>query len=255
VAFLSTPVYRATTVVVVAENPAKGSLGGGMSGALGELGGLATLAGLDVTGGAAQWAEPMAVIQSREFTERFMRDFNVMPMLFPKQWDTQGKRWKGPPQKWPTMARGFKIFDKRVRTVTRDKITGLIKVEIEWTDPVEAATWANALVSRLNEEMRSRAISGATASIGYMQREVATTSEVETRQAISRVMEGQINQRMLANVIEEYAVRVVDRALPPDRRDVVWPQKALLLLLGPPFGFLCGIFVTLVSGAFSGPKP
>jgi uncharacterized protein involved in exopolysaccharide biosynthesis len=251
VAFLSTPMYRATTVVVVAENPAKSM--GGISGALGELGGLAAIAGLDVTGGAAQWAEPMAVIQSREFTERFIHDLDLMPKLFPKLWDSQAKSWRGPPQKWPNMARGFKRF-KGIRTVTRDKITGLIKVDIEWTDPAEAALWANTLVSRLNEEMRSRAIASANASIGYLEQEVATASAVETKQAIGRVMEAQINQRMLASVTQEYSVRVVDRALPPDRRDMVWPQKALLLLMGPAFGLLLGIFVTLVAGAFGGSK-
>jgi uncharacterized protein involved in exopolysaccharide biosynthesis len=253
VAFSSTKMYRATTVVVIAENPTKGGMGG-IGGALGELGGLAAIAGLDVTGGAAGWAEPMAVIQSREFTERFMRDLNLMPKLFPKQWDAQAQRWKGPPETWPNLARGFKVFDKRIRTVTRDKISGMIKVEIEWTDPDEAATWANTLVSRLNAEMRSRAIATATASIGYLEHELATTSEVEARQAISRVMEAQINQRMLANVTDEYSVRVVDRALPPDRRDVVWPNKVMLLLMGPAFGLLLGIFVALVAGAFDGSK-
>jgi uncharacterized protein involved in exopolysaccharide biosynthesis len=178
----------------------------------------------------------------------------LMPELFPKRWDAQAKRWKGPQQQWPSMARGFKYFDKKVRTVTRDKITSLIKVEIEWKDPAEAALWANTLVGRLNAEMRSRAIASTTASLGYLEKEVATTSTVETRMAISHLMEAQINQRMLANVTEEYAVRVVDRALPPDPRDMVWPQKVLLLAMGPAFGLLCGIFVTLVSGAFSGSK-
>jgi len=253
VAFLSTPLYRAATVVVVSGNPARGGMGG-LSSTLGEFSGLATLAGVDVTQGAAQWAEPMAVIQSRDFTERFIRDLNLMPELFPKLWDAQAKRWKGPQARWPSMARGFKYFDKKVRTVTRDKVTGLIKIELEWRNPTEAALWANTLVSRLNEEMRSRAIASTTASIGYLEREVATTTEVETRMAISRVMESQINQRMLANVTQEYAVRVVDRALPPDPRDVVWPQKALLLLMGPAFGLLCGVFVTLVSSAFGSSK-
>ncbi len=102
-----------------------------------------------------------------------------------------------------------------MRSVSKDKQTGLITLAIEWRDPVQAASWANELVARLNAEMRARAIARTSASIDYLQKELANTSEVETKRAMDRVMEAQINKRMLATVTEEYALRVVDRALPP----------------------------------------
>jgi uncharacterized protein involved in exopolysaccharide biosynthesis len=52
------------------------------------------------------------------------------------------------------------------------------------------------------------------------------------REAIPRLMEAQIKQRMLANVLHEYAFRVVDSAMPPDKADRIRPNKPLLVAAG-----------------------
>ena len=83
-------------------------------------------------------------------------------------------------------------------------------------------------------------------SVGYLEKELEATSTIETRLAINRLMEAQINQRMLANVTQEYAFRVVDRALPPEPDDAVGPRKLVLLALGPSVGLIFGVFAVLV---------
>jgi len=249
-AFLMTPQYRATTVLVSASSDRPG-LGSSISGAMGSLGGLASLAGISVGSGSSETEEALAVLRSRQFTEAFIRDGNLMPVLFYKKWDIQKRQWTGNPNHPPTLAQVSKYFDKSVRTVMQDKKTGLISVQIDWKDPNQAAGWANELVSRLNAEMRARAIAKTTASLTYLQRELAATAAVETREAINRLMEAQINQRMLANVTEDYALRVVDRALPPDLGDVIRPQKLILLAAGPALGFMFGVFGTLAVGVVS----
>ncbi len=248
-AFLMIPTYRATTVLAPAY-AGSGSMGS-MSPAIGQLGAWASLAGINLGSADAQAEESLAVLRSREFTEAFIRDEGLMPELFRKRWDQNTQQWKGKPPGWPTLAQASKYFNKHVRTVSRDKLTGLITLQIEWRDPVTATTWVNTLVKRLNAEMRSRAIASTNASVGYLERELAKTSEVETRQAINRLMEGQINRRMLANVTEEFAFRVVDRALPPDRKDTATPSKALLLAVGPVLGLMFGAIAALVASAFS----
>ena len=252
-AFFMTPIYRATTVLVPAQTDTGGPLGSSGSG-LQQLGGLASLAGMNLSSDDLQTEESLAVMQSREFTEALIRDMHLMPELFRDRWNANANQWKGRQKDWPTPARGFKYFDEHVRTVSRDKVTGLIRVDIEWRDPVEAAVWANTLVARLNAEMGSRAIASTNASLDYLQRELAATSVVETKQAIGRLMEAQINRRMVANVTREYAFRVVDRALPPDPRDMVKPQKLLLLVLGPVLGIMFGAFMVLVADALA-PHP
>jgi len=247
VALLATPVYRATTILAPAnEGQAQGALGS----ALGQLGGLASLAGIAVSAQDSATEEALAVLRSRQFTEAFLIERNLIPKLFARKWDAERKTWKVREDKIPTPAKAFKLFNKKMRKVEFDKKTGLVKLQIDWTDREEAAEWANELVARLNREMRARAIEKAEASVGFLEKEANETSTVAAREAISRLMEAQIKQRMLANVTEEYAFRVVDRALPADKDDPVRPQKLILIVAGILIGLVVG-----AAAALSAPGP
>jgi uncharacterized protein involved in exopolysaccharide biosynthesis len=243
VAFLVTPVYRATTVLVPGDADKRT---GGLGSMLGQFGGLAAIAGLDIGSDGSMTEEALAVLTSRGFTESFLRDEGVMPQLYASRWDSTKKGWKETVKEPPTLAQGYKYFDRNIRKVSQDKKRGLIIVQIEWKDRTLAARWANQLVNRLNAEMRARAIAQTDASVGFLEKELAATNVVETRAAVSRLMEAQVNQRMYANVTQEYAFRVVDAALEPDRKDVAWPNKPLLLLLGTFLGLFVGM-----TGAFA----
>jgi uncharacterized protein involved in exopolysaccharide biosynthesis len=243
-AVLQKPLYRASTVLVDAraDNGSVSALGT----ALGQLGNLASLARINVPGTSSRVDEALAVLRSREFTEGFIKDEELMPELFAKQWDAAAKRWKGDEKDWPTPGRAFKVFDS-IRSTNKDIRSGLITVAVEWTDATKAASWVNALIARLNEEMRQRALQDTALSVGYLEKELAATSTLETRQSINRLMEAQINQRMVANVTKEFAFRVVDRALPPQKDDSISASKLLLLALGPTMGLIFGVLVVLVA--------
>ncbi len=242
-ALVMTPVFRSSAVLISASSE-RNSVSGSLNSALGQLGGLAALAGVGLGSSDAATEEALAVFKSREFTERFITDLNLLPRLFAKQWDAAAGQWRAPPKYQPTNFKGYKYFD-RLRTITQDKKTGLVTLQIDWKDRIEGAAWANELARRLNDEMRTRAIEKADASVHYLEKELETTTAVDTRTAINHLIEAQIRQRMLANVTQEYAFRVVDRALPPDPDDPVRPQKMILFLLGPFVGLAVGIVAVL----------
>ncbi len=252
-AFLMKPVYRASTVLISASSE-RNSLSSSLSSTLGQLGGIASLAGINVGSGDPATEEALAVLQSREFTERFIDDLNLMPELYVRKWDLARKAWKGPQEDWPTAAKAVKYFNKKIRTIVQDKKTGLVTLQIDWRDRFEAAKWANELAKRLNFEMRSREIDKAGASLTYLEKELATTSVLDTREAINRLIEAQIKQRMLANVTQEYAFRVVDRAMAPDSDDPESPHKVVLLIAGPLVGLLLGVMGVLSVSLLAGKK-
>jgi uncharacterized protein involved in exopolysaccharide biosynthesis len=243
-AFVLTPYYRSSALLVPAEVETSGM--SSLLGNMGELGGLAALAGLDFGRNANSAAESLAVLRSRSFTEAFLRDLDLMPVLFADEWDASAKRWRDPDDA-PTMSDGYKYFDQELRTVQQDIRTGLVTVRVDWRDPELAAQWTNALVDRLNAEMRRRAIERTNAAVKFLEEELARTVIVDTRTAIGRLMETQINQRMLANVTEEYAFRVIDRALPSDQDDPVRPQKLVMIATAAAAGLLAGIVIVLAT--------
>ena len=241
-AYLIKPVYRSTAVLIPASSE-RSSMGSSLN-QLGGLGTLASMAGFGIGSNDAPTEEALAVLQSKEFTEAFIQEHNLLPRLFAKRWDAEHNRWRDP-AKQPTLGQGFKYFDKRVRTIIQEKKSMLVTLQIDWRDRIEAAEWANLLVAKLNSEMRARAISNADAAVRYLTAELAKAPEVETRSAISRLIEQQIKQRMLANVSQEYAFRVVDKALPTDADDPIKPQKALLFIVGPLLGLVLGGLLAL----------
>lgn len=240
----SPTVWRATAVLVPA-GADRGGLGGLLGSTLGSLGGLASMAGVNIGSASNQTEEALAVLRSRQFNEDFIRERGLLPELFAKEWDPAAKQWIGGPGKAPEMSEAVRRF-VMLRKVAQDRKTNLVTLQLDWTDPAKAADWTNALVTRLNTEMRDRAIAKAGASLLYLQRELEGTTEVGTRQAINQLIAAQINQRMLANVTEEYAFRVVDAAKLPGRRDIVGPRRAMITAAGLAFGGFIGILVALL---------
>ena len=241
------PIYRAATILIPA-SPERNSLSSALNSTLGQLGGIASLAGVTLGSTDAATEEALAVLQSREFTERFINDRNLMPEIFASKWDAAHATWKHGWRGPPTPARAVKYFDKKIRTVVKDKRSNLITLMIDWRDRDQAAAWANELAQRLNAEMRARAIEQATASLAYLEKELDSTSVVETRDSISRLIETQVKQRMLANVTQQYAFRIVDKAMAPDRDDPVWPSRIVFFAGGPLVGLLVGVMGVLLFG-------
>lgn len=248
VAFLSTPIYR-SSVEFISSSSGQSGLGGSLFSALDSLGGLASQAGINLSNDGAVTEESLAVLKSRQLTQVFIADRGLMPKLFAKKWDEQNRRWRVSADKQPTPEQAYRWFDEDIRTVVRDKKTGLITLQIDWRDRNEAADWANELVRRVNAEMRSRAIANAEASVGFLQRELNATSDIGTREAINRLIETQVKQRMIANVTPDYAFRVIDGATAPDADDAIRPKKLVLLAMSPVVGFAVGIAFVLMMRA------
>jgi uncharacterized protein involved in exopolysaccharide biosynthesis len=246
-AFMSQPVYRATATLI-SGSAERNSMSGSLNSALGSVGGLAALAGVSLQSSDSETEECLAVLKSRSFIEKFISDNNLLPELFPKLWDSSTKSWKVSPDKRPTLVRGYRLFDN-IRTVTQIPKSGLITLQIEWPNREKTAVWANELVERVNAEMRGRAISEADESIAFLEKELASTTEVSTRDAVSRLVESQIKQRMVAEVTPEYALRVVDRAMASEPERPIRPKKALYISVGFILGAALGIAAALATAA------
>jgi uncharacterized protein involved in exopolysaccharide biosynthesis len=241
-AFLSQPIYRATVVMAPADSESMNALGTSM---LGDVGGLASLVGVDLSSSAST-AQAIALLRSRHLTEAFIRERNLLPRIFEGNWDAKAAAWRtGWLSSEPTVYAAYKVFDRQIRQVSQDARTGLVTLQIDWKDPAEGARWGNELVMLLNDEMRDRAIAEADASIALLSRELEKTPNIELRQAITRTIETHVKSRTLASVRTEYAFRILDPAQPADTDDFVRPRRALYVVAAPVVGLLFAIFFVL----------
>jgi uncharacterized protein involved in exopolysaccharide biosynthesis len=234
------PLYRASTVLVPA-NPSN-SLNGVLNSALGSLGGLASIVGVDLNAGNSSVDEVIAVLTSRGFIEKFIEDKGLLPVLYSGIWNENTGTWSEEAEP-PTLAQAHRYFTGAVLSVERDRNSQLTTLNIDWTDGAVAAAWANDLVAEVNNEMRTRALEHAEKSVAFLERELDRTAFVGTKDVISRLMENQVNQRMLANVTSEYALRVVDKAMAPDPGSPIRPRKLLIVAAGIILGLTLSLFL------------
>jgi len=228
---MTPPQYKASIVISPVASDSAGQLGGS-GGIAAQLGGLATLAGISV-GSDSKRVESLAVLQSEAFTQRYIREQNLLPILFEERWDSSRRSWKNEDKKKiPTLWQANAFFKKKVRSVTTESKTGLVIVSITWKDPQLASKWANDLVRLANLDLRTRTIDEAERNIAYLNEQAAKTNVVEAKQVIYSILKNEINRVMLARGSEEYAFRVLDPAVPPEfpvsPDPVLWLALALL---------------------------
>lgn len=243
-AVIGTKTYQATIIVSPVTDDSSGSR---ISSLVSQVGGLASLTGLSGMSSAAtaQKSETIAVLQSEAITDRFIQTNNLLPVLFAKKWDPAKNDWKtADPQDVPTLWKANAFFKKRVRYVVLDNKTGLVTVVISWTDPARAAAWANGLVKLTNDFLRDKAISEAERNIAYLGAEAQKTDVLRVKEAIYSILQNEIKKMMLARGSAEYALKIIDPAVAPEKPSS--PQPVLWTLIGFFGGLFSGFLIVFI---------
>ncbi len=234
-ALTATQWYRAEAVLV----PRDSGGSGGLSGQLAQLGGLASMAGVNL--GQTSKQEPLGVLRSVGFARRFIEQNGLESALSGEASQAPVLGASAPRQEIQQLV---EIFRKSIFSVTENKKTGLVTVTIEWKDPTVAANWANAIHRQVNEEVRQRALDESTRNVQYLQEQLEGTEMVSLQQAIARLIESELQKLMLAQGTDEYAFRVIDDAQPPYKRSR--PKRTLLVLAAVLGGLLASTFAALM---------
>jgi uncharacterized protein involved in exopolysaccharide biosynthesis len=252
--FVAPKTYEASVVISpVAASSSSGFGSGGLAALGSQLSGLAALAGVNV-GADSKKSESIAVLQSEDLTIAYIKQNNLLPVLFYKKWDGAAQKWKAAdPKKAPTLWQANQMFKKSVRDLTADGKTGLVTLRISWRDPKQAADWANGIVRMTNAYLREKAIRESEQNVSYLYQEAGKTNVVEARQAIYTVLESEINKQMLARGTAEYAFKVLDPATPPEKP--ASPKKIVWLLMGFVAGFFLSALFVLVRSAWRNIQP
>lgn len=246
-ALTSTPIYRSRAVLA----PVGDS--GGVSSFASQFSTLAAFAGFNLAGGGIK-EEALGILRSHALLVRFIEENDILPILYSETWDANTKTWRLEREEdRPTVWRAAVRFDEKIRTVSQDPVSGLVTLQIEWTDPELAAEWARKLTDLTNLIVQKRSIEEARRSIQFLELELAKTDVVQVQQAIHNVIEGQTKALALAAARKDFAFRVVDPPAVPEKP--VRPRKRMMVAVGVILGGMLGVLLAmlrvLVRRAFS----
>lgn len=228
-ALLAPQWYRADVVMVAADQKS-------MSSALGQLGGLASLAGVSLPSGSN--TEPLAVLRSQGFARSFIESRELTSDILEGFGESSSDE---------DVRDAVKLFETKVRSVIEEKKAGTVTLSIIWRDPVVAADWANSMVRMLNERQRDKALQEAERNVAYLQKEIASSNIISLQQSLGRVLEAEMQKLLLARGNDEFAYKVIDPAAAPKER--FSPRRSVIVALS----FLAGLIfssILLISRHF-----
>jgi uncharacterized protein involved in exopolysaccharide biosynthesis len=247
VVFVQERVYRAYVTMVPSEPLVDPGRLPAINGLLGF--GLADAGQMDVFQARTSMNEAFAILNSKLISRRFIETEGLMPVLFASQWDEKAKTWKESSSgDTPTIDDAIEIFERDIRFLSRNRQTGFMRVNIEWSDPELAARWANRLVELADEAIRERDIQEARDSIRFLREQAAAAPLESVRRFIYTLIESYSKTVMVASVKKDYAFAIIDPAVAPRIDEPINMPHSFKLSLAVLFALGCSIvYVTLLA--------
>ena len=251
--------YKASAVVSPADT------GGSSLGAMaGQLGGLASLAGINIGSGESnETQEAMEIMQSWGFMEAFIQTHDLqVPIYAAIGWDkgsnslkldnnlydATSERWliednESGENRAPSSWELYEKFRDRV-AVSQDKKSGLINISVEYYSPQIAKQWVDLFIITINDYMRARKLEQVNRNIEYLTAQIDKTAIADMREVFYQLVEEQTKSKMLAEASPEYAFVTVSRAMVPEQKSQ--PKRALVCILGALLGGMLSVLGVLV---------
>jgi len=251
--------YKASALLAPAQQES-----GGLSGALGQLGGLASLAGVSVGGGESSESQiAQEIMKSWSFVEGFIADNDLAVEVYAAEgwsrvsnqlkidndvYEVETKSWlvedahtgkEGPPTSWQL----FKAFSDKL-SVSEDTKSGLVSVSIEYYSPQIAKQWLDLYISAINKHMQARQVEKVSNNISYLEAQIGKTSIAEMREVFYTIIEEQTKNKMVAEASPDYAFVAVSPSMVPEEKSQ--PKRALICILGTLLGGMLSVLLVLV---------
>jgi LPS O-antigen subunit length determinant protein (WzzB/FepE family) len=251
--------YKATVLL----SPIQSS-GGGLSGSLGQLGGLASLAGVSIGGGESSEAQvAQEIMKSWNFIEGFIVNNDLAVKVYAAEgwsrssnrlqinsdlYDEYGSRWLlqndktgelGPPSSWILFKRFLKML-----SVSEDKKSGLVSISITYYSPEIAKHWLDLYVAAINGHMQERKMAEVTRNITYLEAQIKKTNIAEMQEVFYTIVEEQMKSKMLAEASPDYAFVPVSPSMVPYKKSQ--PKRSLIVILGTLLGGMLSVLLVLV---------
>lgn len=259
---LSLPnIFMSSSLLIVNES------GGGssrLSGLIGEYGGLASLAGVDLPSGSSSDKASLAIemVLSRDLVRDLIKKDNILPILMAtKSYDSVNKKvifdnsiydskkntWVRKPTKnyqtIPSYLEAHREYLKIV-DISKDKKTNYITIRVRHQSPQFSEYLLSSIISEVNQKVRLKDLEIASNSIEYLQSLVKEVSFQRIKTSINNLVESNIESQMLASIDEEYLFRPIDPPYTPEIRFA--PSRSMIVILITILGgFLSMIFVLI----------
>lgn len=241
------------------------------SGFAANIGGLASLAGVNVGGNSTtnNVSSALVVVKTWDFLENFVKRNSLEKQIYaasgwdevnnkliydPEKYSVELNRWvndKGEVVDQPSGWLLFSALNGRVE-VARNKTDGLITLSVEHYSPYLAKEVLDLLIFDLNMFMQERDKFSAQKSIGYLTDQIKNTELSEMKSVFYQLIEEQTKRLMLAEVSNEYVLKVLSPSKIPVLRSK--PNRTLIVVFLSLLGFVLISLLILIHFFIKKPR-
>tara|TARA_B100001287_G_C22577890_1_gene479526 strand:+ start:50 stop:988 length:939 start_codon:yes stop_codon:yes gene_type:complete len=233
-----------------------------MNSTLASYSALAGLAGVSLpTGSASKSQEAIERMQSLDFfSNYFLPKINLQDLMAVSTWvpetnslnydaslfDQKSNKWvrsvSFPKTTVPSNQEAHKIF-MNIFSFSEDSSSGFVSIAIDHQSPYIAKKWVEIIIKNINESMREADKNLSIEAINFLNERAKVTRLTDLKDAISQLLESQMQTLMMASVAEGYVFKTISSPVVSEEKSA--PSRSLICILGTIFGFFMGIILAL----------
>lgn len=240
--------------------------GKAISGALANLGGLASMAGISLGGEEMNSEVLKEIMISNTFLGMFIQENNLAPVIMAADgfdvtsgefnfddsiYDPATQSWTRevvyPATPAPNATEVSEKFREKL-SASYDRKNQLVTISILSYSPQFAHETLTKLVNRFNQYMQVKETEKHKKTIAYLNNQLKDAQVVEVRSAIQRVLEEQLKQLALAETRSDYAFRLLEEPTMSYKKSA--PKRAVICVAITLFGTLLFIILSWSIRAF-----
>ena len=258
---LSLPnIYQSKAIL----SPVGDSGGGGLNQVMKSYGGLASLAGVNLssTDAGSNSVKALEKLKTLSFFEKnIMPNISLPDLMAVDYWDASNnivvydetifdestKTWlrdvEYPYTKVPSAQESFNVFVGHLQA-TKDVDTGFIAISVKHQSPFVAQAWTELIIDQLNYFFRAKDKLEAQAAMDYLNIQMSQTSFSEIKLVIAQLLQQKMQQLTLVEANNFYVFDYID---PPAVMETkTEPVRSLICIIGAILGGIIGCFIVIL---------
>ena len=121
----------------------------------------------------------------------------------------------------PTDFKIYKEFKKNL-SISKKGSYGLVELSFQSKSPALSKDVVQKIINHINKSMSEESLRESELNLNFLYGEISNQKSMQTKNAISKLIESQLQKKMLATNKENYVVKVVSPPLMPEEKSSPW---------------------------------
>ena len=168
--------------------------------------------------------------------------------IYIKDSNTWVRDYSYPRNQIPSAQESFKAFKDNHLSLSSDKQTTFITINMKHQSPFIAKEWIELIIDEINTHYRQKDKLDSEKAIEYLNKQIASTNLAEIRQAISQIIQDETRKLALIEAKEYYVFEYIDPPAVMERKSE--PSRAIICIISAFLGGILSVIYVLIKHFF-----